>query len=203
MIHDNEGVHRTGALNHARESNSVMTVSHRPATKDDFMRMSVLFWRSSDVAHYQGPLMCRAAVIWLPASFGWLVLRRRRPSIIAAECEGRLIGGILLSPLGKFETMALDKSHRLRRECFALLVREVENILRGAPDRRFDYWTLHPTILREGLRLGFRRTDRERYVVTAELGPLRCSWLAHRPITRPPFLRSSRIHYMCRYGVLN
>lgn len=173
-------------------------IVERTTSTRDFVRLAMIFARNSGTALYQGPVVRKAAPVLSLALYLYIVVRDRRPQIIAAEIDGTMLGGVLLSKFGNFEMAAIDERRPERDECFALLARRVEAILIEGRGRRLGYWTLRPSLVRAGHRHGFKKTERERYLVTAKLGPLRCSWLARQPIPHKRLLDSTPMHYMQR-----
>lgn len=158
-----------------------VSASRRPVSAGDYVRLSTLFCRSRDVAPYQGPLVRTVAPLLALVSFGYNTIRGWRPDIVALECDGRLIGGVLVSRFGSLATLVIDQSHPQRRVAYERLSTAIDTVFQGRPDLRFEYWTLKSSIVRAGTIRGFRQTGRRRYLVTAPLGPLRFSWIRSQP----------------------
>jgi hypothetical protein len=185
-------------VNPLASDDSSVLVNQRLATVGDYVRLSVMFCRSPDIARYQGPFVRAIAPLLSLVSFGYSSLRGWRPDIIAVECEGQLIGGVFLSRFGNFETAVINRSHPLRRDCYEQLAGRIDRLFQERPNQQFGYWTLKSSLTQAGMLRGFRQTSRRRYVVTAALGPLRCSWLAGRPIARPYLLSSEPMYQMVK-----
>ncbi len=179
------------------DANGGIAVSYGLASLSDYVRLSTMFCRSPEIARFQGPVVRAIAPILSAIFFGIALLSQRRPHLIAAKCNGRLVGGLTLSQFGNLETAVIDKRHVLGEQCYGALSRQVETIMSGESDRRFGYWTLKPTMVHAGVSRGFRRSGREGYVVTADLGPFRCSWISHRPIKRRR-VSCAQMSYMIR-----
>jgi hypothetical protein len=161
-----------------------ITVSDGDAPFADYVRLSTMFCRSREISRYQGPVV-RAVVPLLSSAFFCIaLLRGRRPRMIAARCNGRLAGGLLVSRFGNLEAVVIDPVNGSHDECYRALSTRLEAVFAEEPKRNFGYWTLKPTLVQAGVNRGFHPTDRKRYLLTAELGPLRCSWLSPRPMRR-------------------
>ncbi len=171
-----------------------VTVVRRAAKRADVLRLTWLFWRSADVAEYQGPLMRAAG--FAVGLVRILPPRRHTPTAILTEHLGRISGGVLLSSDRCLETLVVDKSHPARHESREALAEQVQAMMATRAGKDIHAWTVHPAVLHEAPRLGLRPEPCGRYVVTIHLGVLRFSVHMRRPRSWSPLVSATRVYYL-------
>ncbi len=161
-----------------------------------------LFWSQPTTRHYFGAAS-RFVLRLLAIPLFFLIIKRRRPSIVCVFQRRRLVGGFTLSQYGEIGNACLSNDRALRISAIRRLASGVGSIIASQPGR-----TIHARVLADnhGLRRalqrrGFKALRCLECIVTVPLGPFRWSWISK---SRPRWLGSCfvRVSVLLRYELL-
>ena len=141
------------------------------------MHLSQLFYGDPSLEVFIGRLTRRVLLAACPPMYGYILLRRRRPTALLVWDDHRLVGGVLITRYGGLQKGALATSGGTASAAIDLLRQMIRAEASSGRYPQLTFSTPRRSLLRIASRFGFQEIDTRAAVRTLDLGAFRFSWL--------------------------